>query len=230
MRDHNYKEIVDALLNGDDTDYYIQYIKQVNFSDDERIGLKNFLEDNNYDLNALKHFLKTPDLNPPLSKKNQNSYFKFAAGFVLIILSMLPFRFVFFPEKSISQFYIEDEGFKVRMSSEGHNQHLNDGMSHYLINKYQQALIEFDKVIDSDTAFYYSGLCYMKIKKFQNAVDAFERISVSSDYHNKSRYYLAFAYLMLEEETVGLEILQNNEFEDIHVEVMKLRILKEYTK
>jgi hypothetical protein len=69
---HSYSEVLDGILN--QQVYFLDYIKSNNFDEDDLMGLKLFLENNDYDLDALKTFIFIEPLK--MDSKKTNSIFK----------------------------------------------------------------------------------------------------------------------------------------------------------
>ena len=57
---HSYNEVLDGILN--QQVYFLEYIKSNNFDEDDLMGLKLFLENNDYDIDALKKFISIEPL------------------------------------------------------------------------------------------------------------------------------------------------------------------------
>ena len=160
---HTYTEVLDGLLSHQT--YFLDYIKDNQFDEEELAGLKLFLQNNNYDLQLLKKFTDPPALN--LQTKKQillGNYYKMAAGIVLIISLGFLVKFTLTDKSStISNYWIEDVGFKVWMGGNDKSMALNNGMSYYKSEDYDSALHKFLTVIKNDTAQYYAGICYIKL-------------------------------------------------------------------
>lgn len=227
---HSYHKIIDALLNNKDVEYYLNYINQNEFSEDELIGLKSFLNNHNNDLTLLKKFLNSPKLN--LTKAKSSSVpliYKIAAGFAFLIISGFLAKFLFFSNKSIDHYLIEDSGFKVYMSSETtKNIKLNNGMSEYRIGNYTEAISEFKLVTENDTANYYLGICFLKTNELDSASIYLESIKPNSLYYNKSQYYLALSYIYNNKKSEGLSILKKNTFQEKDFIENKIKLLYDY--
>jgi hypothetical protein len=226
---HSYNTIIDALLNNNDVEYYLTYIKENEFQDDELIGLKAFLSNHNNDLTLLKEFLNPPKLIP--SNLNSGSvplFYKIAAGIALLIIGGVLAKFLFFSSSSLDHYLIEDTGFKVYMSAETNkNMHLSNGMSEYRIGNYNNAIREFKLVTGNDTANYYLGICFLKTNELDSASIFLESIKPNSLYYNKSQYYLALSYLYNHKTALGLTILRKNNFQEKEFENNKKLLLNE---
>lgn len=227
---HNYHTIIDALLNNKDVEYYLKYIQQNDFNDDELIGLKAFLSHNNNDLTLLKEFLNPPQLN---SRKPQSNsapfYYKIAAGFALLIIGSFLAKFLFFSSKSIDHYLIEDQGFKVYMSAEtDKNLKLNNGMSEFRAGNYKEAITEFKAIFSNDTAAYYIGICFLKTHELDSASNYLINVKPQSVYFSKCQYYLALSYIYNNKTTEGLSILRKNTFQEKEFEENKIKLLSEF--
>lgn len=227
---HNYHTIIDDLLNNKDVEYYLNYIQQNDFNDDELIGLKAFLSHNNNDLTLLKEFLNPPQLNSLKSQSNSAPfYYKIAAGFALLIIGSFLVKLLFFPSKSIDYYLIEDPGFKVYMSSEqDKNIKLNNGMSEYRIGNYKEAITEFKAFSNNDTAAYYIGICFLKTHELDSASNYLINVKPESVYYSNCQYYLALSYIYNHKTSEGLSILRKNTFQNKEFEENKIKLLNDF--
>ena len=65
---HSYSEVLDGILN--QQVYFLDYIKSNDFDEDDLMGLKLFLENNDYDIDALKTFIYIEPIKMDSKKTN----------------------------------------------------------------------------------------------------------------------------------------------------------------
>lgn len=225
---HTYTEVVNGLLSHQT--YFVDYIKNNQFDDDALAGLKLFLENNDYDLQLLKQFTEPPLLDFKTKKQTPlNTYYKIAAGIVLIISLGLLVKFSVSNKASdITQYWIEDAGFKVLMGPTDKSMMLQNGMSYYKSENYEAAINKFLTVSVNDTAQYYAGICYIKINQLDSATHYLKALSNLSVYKNKSYFYLALCYLYNNKQDEGYKILSKRTFNQINLEIKRKLILKDF--
>lgn len=225
---HTYTEVLNGLLSNQT--YFLDYIKNNQFEEEELAGLKLFLQNNNYNIQLLKAFTEPPILKSQ-SKKQQPfvKYYKIAAGIVLII-SLGFFIKISFSNKTPTNtiYWVEDDGFKVWMSSSNDNTDLLNGISYYKSKNYTEALTYFMKLQNNDTALYYGGISLMHIKKLNKAEIYLSKIPNTSVYKNKSIYYLSLCYLFNHKEIEGLNLLNTTLFLDTLIEAKRKELIIDF--
>jgi hypothetical protein len=225
---HTYTEVLDGLLSHQT--YFFDYIKDHQFEEEELAGLKLFLQNNNYDIQLLKQFIEPPALNLQTKKQiSVGNYYKIAAGIVLIISLGFLVKFTLSDKSStITNYWIEDSGFKVWMGDNDKSMALNNGMSYYKSEDYEAALNKFLTVSANDTAQYYAGICYIKVNQLDSATYYLNALSNLSVYKNKSYFYLALCYLFNNKQHEGYKLLSKRTFNQIDLEVKRKLILKDF--
>jgi hypothetical protein len=226
-RKHSFHEVLQGLLNRES--HFIDYIQSNQFDEDDLMGLKLFLEDTNYDVDALQKFIAVKPLQTH-SKKTKASltYYKIAASLILL------FGISYFiynnsnKTNSLSSFMIEDAGFKVWMSSSSSRVDLLNGMNYYRSENYTEALPYFSKLVNNDTALYYSGISSIQLNRLPDAELFFNNIPSESIYKNKSLYYLSLCYVFNHKEKEGLQLLYATSFKDSVFLAKKNELLNAY--
>lgn len=224
---HSYSEVLDGILN--QQVYFLDYIKSNNFDEDDLMGLKLFLENNDYDLDALKTFIFIEPLK--MDSKKTNSIFKIykvAAIFLLVMGVGYFIKLSTNKHQNMENYMIEDAGFKVWMGAASNNIDIINGMSYYKNKNYSEALSYFLKTQNNDTAFYYSGICCMQLNKLTEAETFFSKITNSSFYKNQSIYYLSLCYMFNNQIDRGLLLLNKTQFTDAVFNENKTAILKDF--
>ena len=225
---HTYTEVLNGLLSHQT--YFCDYIKNNQFDDEALAGLKLFLENNKYNIQLLKQFTEPPLLDFKTKKQTPLiTYYKIAAGIVLIISLGLLVKFTLSDKSStITNYWIEDAGFKVWMGPANNSMALNNGMSYYKSEHYDAAINKFLNVSENDTAQYYAGICYIKINQLDSATHYLKALSNLSVYKNKSYFYLALCYLYNNKQDEGYKILSKRTFNQINLEIKRKLILKDF--
>jgi hypothetical protein len=224
---HTYTEVLDGLLSHQT--YFVDYIKNNQFEEEELAGLKLFLQNNNYNIQLLKQFIEPPALNPQTKKQTHlGNYYKIAAGVLLLITFSVFTKLYFFNNQSIQNYWVQDTGFKVLMGNETNSAGLANGMSFYKAEQYNQAIAEFSLNSFSDTAAYYSGICFIKLNELDSAEKYLLTIPQTSIYKNKAMYYLALSYFYNDKKSKALDILNTTIFSIEEMELKKKLIIQEY--
>lgn len=225
---HTYQEIVTSLLNHKEVPYFINYIKNNEFKEDELAGLKLFLENNRYEINLLSAFLNPPNLITLETKQTTYAnYYKIAAA-VMILLAIGYVVKITSTPKSIENYMTIDSGFKVWMSETSKNTDLLNGMSYYKNANYMEAYTHFKKLPNNDTAQYYSAICLIQLKRINEAESYLNKIPKSSVYKKKSSYYLSLCHLSNHNTKKALEELRMVSYTDSLMEEKRKMILIDY--
>ena len=226
---HTYTEVVNGLLSHQI--YFLDYIKNNHFEEEELSGLKLFLQNNNYDIQLLKAFTEPPTLNvKPTNQKHSGNYYKIAAGIVLIISVGFLVKFTLSDKSStISNYWIEDAGFKVWMGPTDKSMMLQNGMSYYRAEDYKLALEQFVSITQNDTALYYTGICFIKLNELDSAENYLKQLLPTSVYKNKATFYLSLCYLFNNKTNEALNLLNNTTFTEPDFEVKRKKIIHDLT-
>ena len=226
---HTYTEVLNGLLSHQT--YFCDYIKNNHFEEEELAGLKLFLQNNNYDIQLLKDFTEQPPLNlKPTNQKHSGNYYKIAAGIVLIISVGFLVKFTLSDKSStISNYWIEDAGFKVWMGPTDKSMMLQNGMSYYRAEDYKLALEQFVSITQNDTALYYTGICFIKLNELDSAENYLKQLLPTSVYKNKANFYLSLCYLFNNKTNEALNLLNNTTFTEPDFEVKRKKIIHDLT-
>ena len=224
---HSYAEVLDGLLN--QQAYFLDYIKSTDFEEDDLIGLKLFLENNNYDIIALKKIVTPKPLVIKAKKGNAINYLLKMAAMLILLITVGYFIKISSSKNSVLETYmIEDAGFKVWMSASRSHVDLINGMNYYRNKNYDKALSYFSKLPKSDTTNYYSGISLIKLNKLNEAEVFLINVSDESVYKNKSMYYLSVCYLFNNKKDEALKLLHATAFSDSILEVKRKQILVDF--
>jgi hypothetical protein len=226
---HSYSEVLDGILN--QQVYFVDYIKSNNFDEDDLMGLKLFLENNDYDIDAVKTFISIEPIKMDFKKTNSvYKLYKIAAIFLLVIGVGYFIKWKTFKNHNIENYMLEDAGFKVWMGASSNPIDLINGMSYYKNKEYAEALSYFSKTQNNDTAFYYSGISCMHLNKLTEAETFFIKIPNSSVYSNNTLYYLSLCYLYNNQKEKGFQLLNKTQFKDAVLNEKRTAILKDFGK
>jgi tetratricopeptide (TPR) repeat protein len=224
---HSYSEVLDGILN--QQVYFLDYIKSNNFDEDDLMGLKLFLENNDYDVAALKKFISNEPLKAGAKKTNSNfKIYKIAALFILIMGVGYLIKLSTNKHQNLANYMVEDAGFKVWMGDNNNHIDLINGMSYYKNKNYSEALSYFSKTQNNDTAFYYSGISCMQLNKLNDAETFFSKVPNSSVYSNNSIFYISLCYLYNQQKEKGLQLLNKTLFDDAVLNEKRTAILKDF--
>jgi hypothetical protein len=224
---HSYIEVLDGILN--QQDYFLDYIKSNNFDEDDLMGLKLFLENNDYDVDSLKKFIS----NEPLKIQSKNiisiyKIYKIAAIFLLIMGVGYFIKLSTCKHQNMENYMIEDAGFKVWMGAASNNIDIINGMSYYKNKDYTEALSYFSKTQNNDTAFYYSGISSIQLNNLNEAETFLSKIPSTSVYSNRATYYISLCYLYNNQIEKGLQLLNKTQFTETVFNEKRTAILKDF--
>jgi hypothetical protein len=126
-----------------------------------------------------------------------------AASFALIlvvgglwyILSNKPYS----TEKLVSKYYKPAHPIlQIRSVEVNNDDALSSAFKHYKENDYTNALKFFNSIENQITAKFYSGVCYIELEQFDQAIDVFTYIINDNDnlFVEQANWYLGLIYLM----------------------------------
>lgn len=135
-----------------------------------------------------------------------------AASFALIlvvgglwyILSNKPFS----TERLVSKYYKPAQSILQFRSVElNSDDALKEAFNFYQQNDYSNALKYFNSLENQITAKFYSGICYIELEEFDNAIDSFEFVINDKDnlFVEQAEWYLGLIYLMNNQKAQALE-------------------------
>lgn len=135
-----------------------------------------------------------------------------AASFALIvvvgglwyILSNKPYS----TERLVTKYYKPAKSILQYRSLElNSDEALKEAFNYYQQNDYINALKFFNSLDNQITAKFYSGICYIELEKFDEALESFEFVITDRDnlFVEQAEWYLGLIYLMNDQKTQALE-------------------------
>lgn len=134
----------------------------------------------------------------PLKKTNRSWLYVAAAAVVIVLLLRQFYTPPTTTEGLFADFFEQDTGLPVVMSSDEHNYTFYDGMVSYKEEDYKKALQIWEQIANpSDTLLYYTGMAYLNSDDLTNAIRSLERVATDEDsqWHQKAIWYLALSLL-----------------------------------
>ncbi|OQX81390.1 MAG: hypothetical protein B6D61_00795 [Bacteroidetes bacterium 4484_249] len=117
------------------------------------------------------------------------------AGGLWYILSNNPYS----TEKLVTKYYKPAHPIlQVRSVEINADNALNNAFKHYKQKDFDNALNYFNSLDNQITARFYSGICYIELEKFDNAIESFNFVIEDKDnlFIEQAEWYLGLIYLM----------------------------------
>jgi TolA-binding protein len=175
-------------------------------------GVKEFLEDHDFDFDQLETFLTNSEkeierrkVEVQSERKPNKSYLVASVAAILIILGVTLSLFLLQSsphEKRYAQYYKKAVGLPVIMSgspSMKDSKDFNESMNLYKDQQYQRALEGFQSLHENnahnDTLNYFIGVTYLELDDPQSAIYFLSKEFKTNNFQQKASFYLALAYL-----------------------------------
>jgi tetratricopeptide (TPR) repeat protein len=179
----------------------------------------NNTENNSALLNLGREFLKTWQLA--------------AASFALVlvvgglwyILSNKPYS----TEKLVTKYYKPAHPILQIRSAEAHNENaLAQAFNYYKDNDFNNALKYFKSIENQTTARFYSGVCYIELEQYENAIESFSYIINDNDnlFVEQANWYLGLIYLMDNQKSKAIDQFEKISSDDNFYSAQANDILK----
>ncbi|MEX1001910.1 MAG: hypothetical protein WDZ35_07335 [Crocinitomicaceae bacterium] len=203
-------EIVNSLENEELWSAVTIRLKQTEPEDDEVLGIKKFLEKNNFDRGRLKIFLEeaSMEIDARKMKKEKKSskslWYKVAAAVVLLLAVSTYFLFenTNQGEELYAKYYEKELGFPVTLSTD-HDKKFNESMNLFRNEEYERSLSGFQELLrtnsENDTLRYFIGVCFMEMNEPKKALKTFSFDFKNSLFKEKVEFRKALIYLKIEE-------------------------------
>ena len=180
--------------------------------------------------------LNNPNSNNPvinLGKDFLRTWHLAAASFALIlvvgglwyILSNKPYS----TEKLVSKYYKPAHPILQIRSVEANNENaLDQAFKFYKENDFNNALKYFNSIENQITAKFYSGICYIELEQFDQAIESFSYIINDNDnlFVEHANWYLGLIYLMDNQKGKAIEQFEKIAEEENHYAAQANDILK----
>lgn len=193
----------------------INTLKKLDSKDEALLGLKWFMEKNNYDVNKLDQFLSNSqgDLIPSIPEipaKKSFRWMKVAAS-LAVIISIASVTYYFSTKESYYQRYaFHEPGLPVVLSTEN-TKKMDDWMTEYKAGNYSSAKEMGDHLLlsqkDNDTIFYFLGRIHCELGNYSEGLALFEKVSNSSLFYERA-YFLSALCLLETNRTLGFDRLE----------------------
>ncbi len=229
MQVFNINQLIDIAEQGSskDWEYALDFINNYQGNDDEIHGLKLFVHNHISDnpRKALIAFISEVRGAKPKEIKRFRlirfpSWAMVAAASLLLVAGLVVNQYVH--RVSI---HMVDDALPVYLSNE--DILLNKGMAQYKKGDYAAALTNFEK-LNSDTAIYYSAVCYELNGNYAESVNKLKKVASNSVFYSKSQIRLAAVYIELGKVDQAKAVLDNikpaNEAEAQRIKSIKIRL------
>ena len=218
------EDYIDDDLNNDKLKSFLDEVKDNKAMAEElnlRMEINNVIHDKGF--NELKDILEKQKIT---SKQSYSSYsirrevmrtwHMAAASFALVIvagglwyiLSNKPYT----TEKLVGKYYKPAKSIgQVRSGQVSGNETLAKAFNFYKQNDYNNALTYFSSLDNQITSKFYSGICFIELKKYDDAIDSFETVVNDNDnlYVEQADWYLGLIYLMNNQKENAIEKFNN---------------------
>lgn len=210
------------------------YLEKINSEDTSVLGLIAFMRDNNYDIESLESFVKTPQNQPKIllkSKAQPRTILLWAAVITLFISTLLIVQNLSDSSRLPDRFNIVDPGFPVYLNSSATSASI-DWMNKYKEGNFDAALelaeVQLRTHPSSDTLNYYIGMIHFQKGSFTEAQKHFTKVnSRSNSYGIRSKYYLGLIYFEEQNTDAALILLRDVADSGIPIYSKKARELME---
>lgn len=188
MIQYTFEQIIAIARDGSESQWMnvVNFLEHYHGADDDLLGLKQYLENNNYNKMLLLSF-RSEVSRMPFGKRRP--LFKVPA-WALVAAASIALAGGLYLNDSVQKksLHLIEAPLPVYLSDQ--DMLFNKAMSLYKKADYEKASGLF-RQLSSDTAIYYSGVCYEVLRYFEMSQAAFNRITPGSEFYNKARIRLA---------------------------------------
>lgn len=230
MSELRFRDITNSLAEGFDPvlrEELFSKLEALKTEDDALKGIQFFVQKHgrDYELmrNTFKSFNELLDSKEKNTKKINLSWLKYAAAFMVVL--GLGYYYVKNKALDLTAFEYKDAGLPVLMGSEG-NIVFNNGMSAFKMKDYHKAYEEFSKCENSDTIYFYQGMCAYMGGDYEKALYHMNQIPIESIYYGKSLYLNSLCNIHMGKNedaklTLQVIILTQQDFQDRAKELLE---------
>ncbi len=226
MTEFNFEDIVKVAKKGNNKDWeeVKSYLSGYNGTSEDILGIKLFLQ-NNQHTDSRKDFVRfiteiesaKPQELRRLRLIKMPSWVMVAAASVILVAGLIINHYVH--RVSI---HMVDEPLPVYLSDD--NLLLNKGMAQYKKGDYLSAAETFGR-LHSDTALYFSAICYELTENYSESVNKLKQVPENSVFYTKSLIRLAAVYTELNNTNEAKSILNNLKPED-EIDAQRIKSIK----
>lgn len=153
-----------------------------------------------------------PELNQkaPVKKLRSAWLYAAAAAVAIILITWFYQNQSNTSEQLYANYFVPDAGLPVVMSGENDRYDFYNGMVSYKEGDYQKAIDIWENIAEpSDTIFYFTGIANLNNKNTAASIEHLIRVAHDnkSTWNRKAMWYLALAYLKLDEKEKALDWL-----------------------
>ncbi len=218
-------EIIHIAQNGTDEDWNAVLDFCINYTgtDDEILGVKEFLSRHEFSRRALVDFVFDIEHTEPVVRKSRKlkrvpTWAAVLAASLLLVSGLYINHLI----QKESLHYV-DPVMPVYLSADG-EMIMNKAMAQYKKADYKSAQKSFAK-LNSDTAYYYHAICLEMLGDYEQSLNMLADISTTSTFYNKARIRQAYLHLFLKQNEMARIILDDIKPTD-ETEVERIKILK----
>jgi tetratricopeptide (TPR) repeat protein len=192
----NLEKLIAALQNKEQELWAIDALKNLNTTDEELLGIKLFMEQNNYDVAKLQLFLNTAKLNyNNLNKstpKPSYGWLKVAASIVLLVSFSIGGYVYYTSNNYYQQYAFHEPGLPVFMSDNSTT--IDNWMTEFKDNNFVEAQQMGEELLaqntSNDTILYYLGVIYCNLGNYQQGLINFKKVSLNNVELKNKAYFL----------------------------------------
>lgn len=213
------EDYIDNNLRDDELKSFLDEVKNNKTMAEElnlRMEINNVIQDKGFD--ELKDILERQKVSRSqnfstkgIRREVMRTWHMAAASFALVIvagglwyiLSNKPYT----TEKLVGKYYKPAQPIgQVRGQISG-NETLAKAFSLYKQNDYNEALNYFASLSNQITSKFYSGICFIELKKYDDAIDSFKAVVNDNDnlYVEQADWYLGLIYLMNNQKKAAID-------------------------
>ena len=200
-------EILEDMKSNKSIDLEVKLRKEIN----EALVDKSFIEFRDLlNQNMSKHLNELPSLS--IRKEVLKTWHMAAASFALILvvggLWYILSNNSYSTDRLVSKYYQPAHPINQFRSVEFNSDDaLKEAFSFYQQNDYKNALKYFNSIENQITAKFYSGVCYIELEQYDEAISSFNFVINDKDnlFVEQAEWYLGLIYLMDDQKNQALE-------------------------
>lgn len=183
----------------------VAFIKAYNGTEQQILGLKFYLETNNYSKEALRQYIKQIEKSNPVHKKNilrkVPTWVPVAAASIILALG-----FMLNNKLQKESVHIVEAPLSVFLDD--NNLLLNKAMSLYKKGDYKQAQEKFS-TLQTDTAMFYQAVCFEMMGENEKALNILQQVLPTSNFYTNSLLRMVANHITLGNTTEAHHIIMS---------------------